>query len=229
LTEIHPSVLDIIQWDTMNWSQALQCWNRAFPLGLSGKKCLEIGSSAGGLSLWAASKGARVLCTDIVLPGTRAASLHAQYGVQDLVSYATLDASTMSFREEFDIILFKSVLGAIGRTSATQQDAAVRRMYEALKPGGCLLFAENLRGSRMHRALRKHFVSWSANWRYVSLQEMRSYLRCFAQVAIKTCGVVAAFGRNEVQRHILGRLDRALLTPLFPAAWHYIVYGIAQK
>jgi SAM-dependent methyltransferase len=229
VTGSRPSTLCTLQWDTINWAQALTCWDRAFPRGLSGRWCLEIGSSAGGLSLWAASRGGRVLCTDIVPPGVLAFSLHARHGVQDRVSYEALDASAIPFREEFDIVMFKSVLGAVGRTSSTQQEAAVRQMYAALKPGGCLLFAENLRGSRLHRALRRCFVSWGTGWRYVSLQEMRRYLRCFSKVTLRTCGVVGAFGRTEAQRRILGRVDRALLTPLLPAAWHYIAYGIAQK
>lgn len=224
-----PSTRSTLQWDTINWAQALTCWDRAFPRGLSGKWCLEIGSSAGGLSLWAASRGARVLCTDIVSPVDLASPRHARHGVQDLISYGALDASAIPFREEFDVVMFKSVLGAVGRTSAIQQEAAVRQMYAALKPGGYLLFAENLRGSRVHRALRRHFVSWGTSWRYVSLQEMRHYLRCFSRVTLETCGVVGTFGRTEAQRRILGRVDRALLSPLLPPAWHYIAYGIAQK
>ena len=140
-----------------------------------------------------------------------------------------LNASSIPFREEFDIVMFKSVLGAVGRTSATQQEAAVRQMHEALKPGGCLLFAENLCGSRLHRALRRRFISWGAGLRYASLQEMRRYLHCFSKVTLRTCGVVGVFGRTEAQRRILGRMDRSFLTPLVPAAWHYIAYGIAQK
>ncbi len=55
---------DILVWDVHNWANALRYWEEVIP----DKKplmCLEIGANRGGLSMWLASKGHHVICSDI--------------------------------------------------------------------------------------------------------------------------------------------------------------------
>jgi len=136
---------DIVEWDVPNWSVALDYWQEHTACDLPSIHALEIGSRRGGLSLWLALCGAHVLCTDIDGPSEIAAEKHFEYGVSRQVEYADLDALDIPYAEAFDVVLFKSVLGGIGRGNRKdRQCRAVAEMYRALKPGGELWFAENL-------------------------------------------------------------------------------------
>lgn len=91
-----------------------------------------------------------------------------------------------------------------------------------------MLFAENLAASPIHKIMRKKFIPWGKSWRYVTLYELNIMLQQFPEVEYKTAGFFGAFGRNNVQRDILGKID--ILTDwLIPNAWRYIVMCIASK
>src|SRR5262249_26960153 len=136
-----------------------------------------------GLSLWLALQGARVLSTDIQPPTLTAMRLHAARGVSEYIQYEWMDATRIPYTMDFDVVLFKSVLGAIGRLGGRQSQAqAISEMYKALKPGGELFFAENLIGSPLHQFCRKKFVKWGNAWRYISVEEMQEFLTPFSTV-----------------------------------------------
>jgi len=221
---------DFIEWDVRNWSTALDFWAHETAQELAGCSALEIGSRHGGLSLWLAHQGANVVCSDVGGPSRRAGMKHAAAGVSNRITYASVDATEIPYRNQFDIIVFKSVLGAVGgHQGKDAQAGAIRQMYDALKPGGELLFAENLIAAPIHRYLRDHFVSWSRAWRYVSTDEMREFLSPFAYFTYRTVGFAGAFGRTPRQRDFLGLLDRMLLTRMVPASWRYVMIGLARK
>mgnify|MGYP002685623113 CR=1 FL=1 len=68
---------DIFEWDTENWSKALPFWESIPALNTSARlECLELGSNRGGLSLWLASKGYKVLCTDYENPELKLEKLY---------------------------------------------------------------------------------------------------------------------------------------------------------
>ena len=108
---------DVIEWDIKNWWRAISFWEEVYPMqDLSGKKVLDIGGRNGGLSLYFALKGADVICSDIREDGfAKARELHKKYNVQQKVTYEAIDATNIPYKEYFDIICFKSVLGG-GRT-----------------------------------------------------------------------------------------------------------------
>jgi len=56
---------DIIGWDVINWSVALDYWKEHTVQDLATSSAMEIGCGHGGLSLWAVSNGMKVLCTDL--------------------------------------------------------------------------------------------------------------------------------------------------------------------
>src|SRR5262245_19507116 len=99
---------DILEWDVENWSEALEFWRRYSSQTLAGCKALEIGSRNGGLSLWLALCGARVVCSDLDGPTDVARHKHQQYGVADAVTYEAVNALDIPYRETFDIVVFKS-------------------------------------------------------------------------------------------------------------------------
>lgn len=224
-----PSLADILSWDVRSWSTAVTYWDEHVDWQRV-HTCLEVGAGDGGLSLWLSRKGKQVTCSDLSGVEARARPHHEAHGLAKQITYRDLDATNLGFEDTFDLVVFKSILGGIGRHGgAAAQRRAIAEMYKALRPGGVLLFAENLVGSPIHTFLRRRFVRWGATWRYVTTTELAQFLQSFSGVELLTTGVMAALGRSERQRELLARIDRAGLNTVVPARWRYIAYGIARK
>jgi SAM-dependent methyltransferase len=224
------AIRDIIEWDIANWSRALEFWKRNTSKDLSTVNALEIGSRNGGLSLWIALQGGRCLCTDLDGPTPTAVKMHRKYDVSQRIQYGMLDAAEMTYDAQFDIVLFKSVLGGIGYgNNKPKQQKAMKAIYRTLKPGGELLFAENLMASPFHRFLRRHFVDWGEQWRYITLAELKQFTSDFAEVKHSTAGFIGDLGRTEGQRNFLGRLDKVFVERMVPQKWRYIAICVARK
>ncbi len=218
-----------MNWDVKSWHTALQFWDKNIDWTTI-HNCIELGGRAGGLSLWLAMKGKHVICSDFQQTEITAKSLHEKYRVTSQIKYQDIDATNIPYKNAFDIIVFKSILGGIGRNNnINKQQRVIDESFKALKKGGKLLFAENLIASRLHRQFRKQFVSWGDSWRYVSLNEMKMFLQKFSSVDIDTTGVAATFGRNESQRKMLATVDKMFLNRISPDSWKYITFGIATK
>jgi SAM-dependent methyltransferase len=220
---------DILQWDIYSWKKALNYWELNIDWGTV-KNALELGGHKGGLSLWLANKRIHTVCSDYENVKLAAEPLHKKYNVLDLITYQDIDATDIPYENHFDIIVFKSIVGGIGRdNNLEKQQKVFNEIHKALKPGGKLLFAENLIASPMHQALRKKFVNWGDSWRYISLPEMYEFLKPYKKYQIRTNGVMATFGRSEKQRTLLSVADRTFLNHISPKKWKYICYGIATK
>jgi SAM-dependent methyltransferase len=219
-----------IEWDVATWCQALPFWVEKSSVPISGSRVLEIGGRDGGLSYWLAGLGASVVCSDLGGPSEKARALHKPHSGSNAIEHLDLDATAMAFDSEFDIVIFKSVLGGVGAaTGADGQRAAMENMFRALRPGGCLLFAENLAGPGIVDQLRRRFVPWGRRWRYVSMTELRVWLTGFAHVDFHTFGTFALLGRTERQRRILAKVDRRLFDRVCPEGWRYVVAACARK
>jgi SAM-dependent methyltransferase len=220
---------DIIQWDIKSWSKAISYWDSKIDWNKINNG-LELGGREGGLSLWLALKGKTIVCSDLNDVQKTAEQLHIRHNVSSLVIYEDIDATNIPYENYFDIIVFKSIIGGIGRNDNYEiQQIVFKEIYKALKPGGKLLFAENLIASSLHKRLRKRFVDWGSSWRYVSLTEMKDFLKDYSYTDIKTTGVLGTFGRNENQRNLLSTIDELILNKICPDNWKYIIYGIAEK
>jgi SAM-dependent methyltransferase len=220
---------DIIQWDIKSWSKALSYWEQRIDWNKIDNG-LELGGREGGLSLWLALKGKKTVCSDLKEVQNTAEQLHLRYKITSLIKYQDIDATNIPYENYFDIIVFKSIIGGIGSNDNYNiQQKAFNEIYKALKPGGKLLFAENLIASPFHQRLRKRFVKWGSSWRYVSINEMKEFLKDFSTYDIKTTGVLGTFGRNERQRNLLSTIDELILNNVCPDTWKYISYGIAEK
>jgi SAM-dependent methyltransferase len=219
----------IIGWDVKNWSKALDYWGEHIKWDTV-QNCLELGGREGGLSLWLALEGKQVVCSDIGDVKQTVGKLHDSYFVADRITYQQIDATRIPYENHFDLIVFKSILGIIGiNDDSCKQQKAIAEMYKALKPGGQLVFAENLSGSPLHRMLRKKFVKWGSVWRYITVEEMKRYLQDFRTYSLKSTGFAGVFGRNETQRNLLATLDQTIINFFVPNSWKYIVYGVAEK
>ncbi|MEZ4890454.1 MAG: methyltransferase domain-containing protein [Crocinitomicaceae bacterium] len=220
---------DIIQWDIKSWSKALRYWESQIDWGKI-KNGLELGGREGGLSLWLALKEKDVVCSDLKDVQKSAEKLHIRHNVTSRIIYQDIDATNIPYENYFDIIVFKSIIGGIGRNDKHEnQQQVFKEIYKALKPGGKLLFAENLIASPFHQQLRKRFVNWGSSWRYVSIEEMKDFLKDFSSIKMQTTGVLGTFGRNEIQRNLLSTVDELILNKVCPNNWKYIAYGVAEK
>lgn len=230
-------VTDLFEWDVVNWSCCLDLWLPALRANKNagGSRAIELGSRRGGLALLAAVEGYSVMCTDLTEPGDEAKSLHEKYGVASEVHYAALDITTDKLTDTYhgcyDVVLFKSVLGGAGSNGRNDLQAqAIANMYKMLKPGGVLLFAENLSGSALHRFFRTRFTTWGSYWNYPKRNDLEAMLEqsgftCTTQAI----GFLGAFGRSERQRHFLGKLDRYFLNYLLPSSWKYVLFGVCRR
>lgn len=220
---------DFVEWDLANWAPALDFWLQSTSLDLSHAVALELGAGLGGLSLWLSLKGARVVCTDLRGVTAEARALHRRHNVEHLISYRALDATDIPYEGQFDLVVFKSVLGDVGRGGRRDmQERAVREIHKALRPGGELWFAENLTGSALHRLARR-LIRRGSLWRYVSLEEAEQFLSPFRRHACRATGFLAVFGRGGLPRDLLGALDRSLCNRVVPERWRYVIIGAAKK
>ncbi|HEY8367241.1 MAG TPA: class I SAM-dependent methyltransferase [Bacteroidia bacterium] len=220
---------DYIQWDVESWSNLLPYWEHCVDW-TKVQTALELGGRQGGLSLWLAKHGLDVVCSDLNDVEQSASPLHSKHTFNGTIRYQDIDATNIPYENHFDIIIFKSILGGVGNNDQYElQKKAFAEIHKALKPGGILLFAENLYASPLHNFMRKKFVKWGAYWRYITNSELKECLTPFSSYEIKTTGFLATFGRSEKQRYFLARADKLLFNSISPNSWKYIGYGYARK
>ena len=221
-------ITDILHWDVKSWSKALRFWEKE--LGTRHfQKGLELGGREGGLSLWLSDYCDTVICSDLENAELTASALHQKHKLSG-IQYEDINALNIPYENEFDIIVFKSIVGGIARGDHKEvQQAVFDQIYKALKPGGMLLFAENLASSPIHQTFRKRFNKWGTYWRYVTLNELREFTTRFSSVKIKANGFAGTFGRSEKQKSFLASADNIILNKITPQNWKYIGYGCAIK
>jgi hypothetical protein len=222
---------DIFGWDVVTWSSSLEHWQRHATVDFTRSTALEVGAGqSGGVSLWLALQGCEVVCSTLGDVPAQVRALHRRYGVAHRVRYANLDVLDLCESNTYDVIAFKSVLGGIGANGrADLQARAIARLHAALKPGGNLLFAENLAATRVHAAWRSRFGAGKDGWRYLTVREMERMLRPFAAVHYRTAGFFGAWGSSETQMAMSGALDEFVCRWLVPASWQYVLMGTAIK
>ena len=230
-TRYNELINDSIFWDITNWAKAILYWEQHFENPGNNKHALELGCGEnGGLSLWLASKGYNVICSGYDGISKTTKLIHQKHSLDQRISYETINALSIPFENEFDVICFKSILGGIVRDKDLEiASQVISQIQKALKPGGKLLFAENLSSSIFHKFLRNKFGALKNNWRYFNISEIKNLFNDFSSYEYKTFGFSGCFGRNETQRHILGKSDTLFFEKLLPQNLLYIISGIAEK
>jgi SAM-dependent methyltransferase len=219
----------IIGWDIANWANFLPFCERFLETEAAGRQALEVGARQGGLSLYLALKGYEVVCSDLENPELAAWPLHARHGAAARITYQALDILAPPYPEAtFDFIIFKSVLHAL--PEARLQAQALKSLHRLLRPGGILLFAENLRASPLHRWIRRLILpGWLLQARrYPTAAEIRSWCGRFREFQGETWGFLGVWGWREAVRDRLARLD-TVLAPCLPPEWRYILFACARK
>jgi SAM-dependent methyltransferase len=221
---------DIIGWDVGNWLHALQYWESKITIDKDACRIAEVGCAFGGLSLWFALKGYKVLCSDYKGVSNETKEIHKKYNVTEMMTYEDIDARSIPYENSFDIICYKSILGDIVRDGSFEVvRGVIASMKRALKPNGKLLFAENLSGTRLHQLLRQQYGSKRNRWRYFTIEEMKDLHADFSSFEFTTFGLTGCFGRNERQRKVFATIDQLLFERTIPHNWKYIIAGIATK
>lgn len=215
------------EWDVNTWSRALKLWNELIPKNTQ-LKALDIGARRGGLSLMLANEyNAEVVCSDVNNPMNEAKPLHDRYLKNGSITYSAVNCMEIPFEDQtFDIVIVKSVIGALG--SFEKQQTAMYEIHRVLKPGGVLLFAENLLASPLHQFARNKFNRWSSYWRYPEIKDYDKWLLKFDNYNYKTTGYLATFVRHKWFRIIASRID-LVLEKITPRKYHYLIFGYAKK
>jgi ubiquinone/menaquinone biosynthesis C-methylase UbiE len=217
---------DVMDWDVANWSGAVRFWQQHSAVSLERAHVLELGAHRGGLSLYAAARGADVVCSDIESPERPASPVHVKYGVEDRITYRAINATAIDFPDAtFDLVVFKSVLGGLGQWSEGQA-TTMAEIARVLKPGGELWFAENLRAGWLHMVSRRYVLKRA--WHYPTFEEFTGTCGVFDRVESKRYGVLATFGRKHAIQDVLARVD-AVIDPITPLRWKYILFGVATR
>ncbi|MDR0608599.1 MAG: class I SAM-dependent methyltransferase [Planctomycetaceae bacterium] len=195
------------------------------------KNVLELGGRRGGLSLWAASLGANVVCSDLENPEKIAFPIHNKYPeLQKLITYEAVNALDIHYENHFDTICFKSVLTQVGSLHEDSGRKMLRQIHKALKDNGQLLFVENLTGTNFHMWVRKRFRKYRRPslyfYRFNELYELCSE---YFNQHYCTVGFAGAFGLNELTKMFLAHIDTALFDKSLPENWKYIFIDFCIK
>ena len=226
---------EAIRWDIPTWKRAFTHWETTIAEMVPPPvEALELGATEGGASLFLAGRfGMHSVCSDIGGVSPAADPLHTRFGVRHLMTYADIDATNIAFPDQsFDVVVFKSILGSIG--GALGPDAigvAVNEMHRVLRPGGVLLFAENLAATRAHRFVRRRVRNWGTFWHYMKLTELDQHLSDnFGTVSLKTTGFgcVAVPEKFPKLRTAMSHVDSAL-DRVLPKDFRYLAFGHAVK
>ena len=208
------------------WIPAFEFAVSGLPPDVTGFNILDIGAGTAGLSLYFAKRGCHVICSDINRSNImKAQEFHRTHEFVGEIQYDTIDILNNDLMSEsFDIICFKSVLGAIPKD---KQNRAISEIHRLLRKKGTFVFCENLRGSYMSEACRKLFAPWYRRWNYVTISEMQQYLSPFAENKIVSFWFAAAFFQKITKSKLLGiGLDRIVFRHLNDE-YRYIMAGFA--
>lgn len=216
---------EIIEWDVYNWARALPFWQKKSKLNLANAHALEIGARNGGLSLWMSSICKDVICSDVSDANDKCLALHKKYNVKN-INYLKLDALHDKLPQKLDLVVSKSTLSFFDEEKISK---VIDNIYESLNEGGEYWFVENLAASPVHSFFRKKFTPWASRWNYLRTQDLPIKFKKFSNLQFKTFGVAGLFGRNNLQRNILGRVDKHLLEHILPENCRYVVVAVARK
>jgi SAM-dependent methyltransferase len=227
--------LEAIEWDVPTWRRAFLHWEKAIaelvPKPVNG---LELGGKRGGGSLFLAHRfGIPMVCTDLGGVHEDAEPIHTRYNVRELMTYADVDATKIPYDDQsFDVVVFKSILGGIaGAINVEAIATSISEMHRVLRPGGVLLFAENLSATPAHKFVREKVRPWGTFWHYLEFNELSGHLnRTFSSVEFDTTGfgAVAIPEKWPAVRNTVAKID-GLLDNVLPKSFRYLAFGHAVR
>jgi len=185
----NPNEKNIFRWDTSNWSNTLQLWNKSINESFDDLKVLELGAGDGSLSIWSCNLGGDVICSDLSFTDEKINTIKAQINNNQKIVFENINILDIPYTDYFDVILFKSVLG--GLRSHNKQKLAFKQIHKALKNNGKLLFCENMNSTYFHQYFRSK-KPWGHYWRYPSFNEFIDLSKPFRIIDYETYGLIGA-------------------------------------
>lgn len=176
--------------------------------------------------------GGHCICSDLNGPSSEAEDLHQKYGCGERVVYEAIDATNIpeKYNGFFDIIVFKSILGGVGSyENIENEEKLAKAVLNALKPGGSVLFCENMMGCSLHMYLRNKFRSYGTRWHYQSVENIKKLFSEYILVDCDFKGFLGTFGLNEGMRNILGYIDTVMFDWIIPCKYKYIGFFHYKK
>ena len=214
---------NFIRWDQSNWERALKFLENNKAKNFRNKKVLELGGRDASLSLWAASQGGSVICSDIVN-----IDKNIMKKICDAkIDFKIIDALDIPYDDYFDFIIFKSLLGGIGRGGAKEKQLLVmRQIKKSLKKDGECLFIENMAGTILHQIFRNRYGAGKNDWHYPSLKEFYKMSNIFKDVKFNTYGFFGS--TRKMKKDLRAKFDYNY-DKYLPENWRYVYAGIYRK
>ena len=212
-----------INWDKTNWIRALNFLDDNKMGDFENKNVLELGGGEGSLSLWASHNGAKVICSDIIKPRFQVLNILRK----EKVKFEIIDAQDIPYKNYFDFIIFKSLLGGVGRNNLFEKQILVmEQIKKSLKKGGECLFIENMKGTIFHQIYRNRYGAGKNKWNYPSINNFKDLSKNFGRTRFCTLGLLGS--TRESGKFFRKNFD-IKFDQIFPCSWHYIYAGIYQK
>ena len=217
---------EIITWVIFNWARALNYLDTEKSKQFKNSRVLEIGADNGGLSFWAAVNGAFVVCSDLNGPSAIARENAQRFKLKN-IEFQELNALGLPYTNEFDFVLFKSVLGGIVRSNDLfKLKRIMSEIHKVLKPGGECLFIENMDGFFLHSYMQRRYGAGKNSWYYPSLKDFFILSKPFKSMKYQTFGFLG--GGDFLLKRFRSKLDY-YFENIIPPTWHYIYAGIYKK
>ena len=143
------------------------------------------------------------------------------------IEFQELNALGLPYTNEFDFVLFKSVLGGIVRSNdLLKLKRIMSEIHKVLKPGGECLFIENMDGFFLHSYMRRRYGAAKNFWYYPSLKDFFILSKPFKSMKYQTFGFLG--GGDFLLKNFRSKLDY-YFEKIIPPTWHYIYAGIYKK
>ena len=229
---------DIIGWDTVIWGQSIKFFEENIDFSKI-QNALEIGAeNSGGYSLYFASKNIKTTCSKPYGDFSNIKKIHMSYSFSKKIKYEKLDALNIGYKNTFDCIGFKSVMGILDLKKSDRfvnldvQKKMISQAGKALKKGGYLIFADNLKGTKFNQFINNKF-GWGNNykgWRYFSIEEYLDIIGDdFEIVNYATTGVFAYMFKYEILKKIIGTLELLFFNRFISKNSRYVFFCVCRK
>jgi len=227
----------IIEWDVHNWSQALPFWEEVLKQFIpSETKILALGERSGGLSIWLAQKGYKVICSDFGGIAENVQNEHKQYLGNDNIQYRDINIFKIPFSDhEFDIVIAKSVIGGLkliqsdkSTRSLENQKLAIQEIFRVLKDSGYFLGAENLVGHKAIQRLREFYKKGNIGWRHLNPNEVIELFAPFSKLKTKFFGLLPGLFKSNIVNLVIYKIN-TMLDKILNDNHKYICFFCARK
>ena len=143
------------------------------------------------------------------------------------IDFKIIDALDIPYDDYFDFIIFKSLLGGIGRGGAKEKQLLVmRQIKKSLKKDGECLLIENMAGTILHQIFRNRYGAGKNDWHYPSLKEFYKMSNIFKDVKFNTYGFFGS--TRKMKKDLRAKFDYNY-DKYIPENWRYVYAGIYRK